>query len=340
MTALDLPETVRRGDLEWRVARAWPATAGPMPVELRSTDGPDRVRGAWWSSGRLAVDDAGDDPALPGLTGLDGQVVSHRPGKRAVVRAPGGEAYLKVVRPKKAAAVVAASDRAAAFGTRFVVPTLERDPSAEARGVVRFTAVPGRTLHALGADDSVTDAEWHDAWECWHDDWSAIAGTDAGGAPVHDATAEADVVREWAEHAARALPDTAAAIRRSADEVTAGLLRHPSSRLVLAHRDLHDKQLLWDGARLGLLDVDTVSAAEPELDLANLRAHVDLRVAQGHWSPDRAHVARTWIDRTAADVGADPERLVAYGAATRLRLACLYLFRPRWRAWAERTLRG
>lgn len=332
MTAL--PERVRHEGVEWTVSRAWPAAEGPVPVELRAGG---RVRGAWWSAGRLAVPPAGDDPALPGLRGIAGDVVSHRPGKRAVVRAPDGAAYLKVVRPKKAAAVVAASDRAAAFGTAFAVPALERDPDAEARGVVRFAALPGTTLHAWLADPSGDAAA---PWAAWHDAWIALAGTDAAGATAHDAAAEAGVVAEWAAHAVRELPDAGDAIRRGADAVQEGLLRHPSSRLVLAHRDLHDKQLLWDGERLGLLDVDTVSAAEPELDLANLREHVELRVAQGVWSPGAAEVARTWIDRTAAAVGADPERVAAYAAATRLRLACLYLFRPRWRDWAERTLRA
>jgi hypothetical protein len=332
VSLLDLPAEVRRDGVTWTVARAWPVAEGPVPVELRA-DG--AVRGAWWSAGRLAVDEAGGDPALPGLTGLAGAVVSHRPGKRAVVRPPDGSAYLKVVRPKKAAAVVAASDRAAAFGARFAVPILERDPAAEARGIVRFSALPGRTLHALGADPT---ARWDDAWERWHDDWVALAGTDAAGAAPHDAAAEARVVAEWAGHATRALPEAATAIGRRVDEVQAGLLRHPLRRLVLAHRDLHDKQLLWDGERLGLLDVDTVSAAEPELDLANLREHVDLRVAQGHWTRERAAVARAWIDRAAVAVGAEPDRLAAYAAATRLRLACLYLFRPHHRTWATRSL--
>ncbi|MFI8632763.1 hypothetical protein ACIGEP_09235 [Microbacterium sp. NPDC077663] len=327
-----LPERVRHEGVEWTVSRAWPAAEGPVPVELRAAD---RVRGAWWSGGRLAVPPAGDDPALPGLRGLAGDLVSHRPGKRAVVRTPDGAAYLKVVRPKKAAAVIAASDHAAAFGAAFALPELDRDGEAEARGVVRFSALPGTTLHAWVADPA---GDPHAPWTAWHESWVALAGTDAAGAAVHDAAAEAGVVADWAAHATRALPVAGDAIRRRVDAVQEGLLGHPSSRHVLAHRDLHDKQLLWDGERLGLLDVDTVSAAEPELDLANLREHVDLRVAQGMWAPARADVARTWIDRTAAAIGADPERTAAYAAATRLRLACLYLFRPRWRGWAERAL--
>ncbi|MEW1834694.1 hypothetical protein [Microbacterium sp. NPDC079995] len=329
---IGLPERVRHRGLEWTVSRAWPVAEGPVPVELRAGD---RVRGAWWSSGRLAVAPAGEDPALPGLHGITGDVVSHRPGKRAVVRAPDGTAYLKIVRPKKAAAVIAAAERAAPFGTAFAVPALERDTDAEGRGVVRFSALPGSTLHAWGASDH---GDPHAPWAAWHDAWIALAGTDAAAATPHDAAAEVAVVGEWAGHAARALPAGGDAIRRRADAVQARLLRHPSSRLALAHRDLHDKQLLWDGDRLGLLDVDTVSAAEPELDLANLQEHVDLRAEQGLWTPARADVARAWIDRTAYAVGADPERMAAYRASTRLRLACLYLFRPRWRGWAERAL--
>lgn len=329
MSAVDLPATARLDGETWTVSRAWPVAAGPQPVELRA-DG--RVRGAWWSGGRITADPTGVDPSLPGLADIAGDLVSHRPGKRAVVRADDG--FVKVVRPRKAADVVAASAQAAAFGTVFAVPEHAPDREAEARGVVRFSTVAGRTLHGLGADRATTDGDWDAAWRAWHTGWVRTVAADPGDAPVHDAEAEARVAMEWVAHAVRALPERAAALETGAAAVTRGLRRHPSPRLALSHRDLHDKQLLWDGERIGVLDVDTVARAEPELDLANLRVHVDLRLAQRHWSPARADVARRWIDRTADAVEADAARLAAYAAATRLRLGCLYLFRPQWRELA------
>ncbi len=112
-----------------------------------------------------------------------------------------------------------------------------------------------------------------------------------------------------------------------------------------AHRDLHDKQLLaGDGASIGLLDFDTLTLAEPALDLANLRVHLLLRRDQGRWSPARTGVALAAVDRVLDGSGVDPERTRAYAAATALRLACVHAYRPADRAvalqWWERLVAG
>ena len=39
-------------------------------------------------------------------------------------------------------------------------------------------------------------------------------------------------------------------------------------------------------------------------------------------------------------LGADPGRLAVHAEATRLRLACVYAFRPRWRGVAQDLLDG
>src|SRR5690606_8311584 len=109
--------------------------------------------------------------------------------------------------------------------------------------------------------------------------------------------------------------------------------------------DLHDKQLLWDGAapggrRLGVLDLDTACLADPVLDPANLAVHADLRRAQGLWSPDAAEAvvaaARSVVDDPVVE-GFD--RWALAELATVVRLVCVYAFRPQWRGkvarWAE-----
>ena len=50
---------------------------------------------------------------------------------------------------------------------------------------------------------------------------------------------------------------------------------------VAVHRDLHDGPLLVDGTQVGLLDPDTLALGEPELDLGNLLAHLQLAVCAG-----------------------------------------------------------
>ncbi|GAA1107793.1 hypothetical protein GCM10009582_01810 [Arthrobacter flavus] len=120
------------------------------------------------------------------------------------------------------------------------------------------------------------------------------------------------------------------------------LISGAPERSVLSHRDLHDKQLLFnaDSGSVGLIDCDTVSVAEPALDLANLLVHIDFRRAQGVFSAAAASTAKQAILETALAMKVSDTRMHAYSAATRLRLACLYAFRPPYRAvahfWFER----
>ena len=54
----------------------------------------------------------------------------------------------------------------------------------------------------------------------------------------------------------------------------------PAAELVLTHRDLHDGQWLVNDDRPCLLDFDLLCRAEPELDIANFLAHLELRRLQ------------------------------------------------------------
>lgn len=101
----------------------------------------------------------------------------------------------------------------------------------------------------------------------------------------------------------------------------------PEPAWVPAHRDLHDKQLLAVGDRVGLLDLDTLCRADPALDLANLLAPLRLRVLQGRCPPKIAARCAAVLLRTAG-LRAEPAALDTYTAASLLRLAAVYTFRP------------
>ena len=113
---------------------------------------------------------------------------------------------------------------------------------------------------------------------------------------------------------------------------------------VLVHRDLHDKQLMWDGTTLGLLDLDTATRGEAALDLGNLWAHIELRHVQGRLTrQDRDRI----LDLLGEVVAAAPttlRRVVTHHRAARLRLAYVYAFRPQSASWlphwVEETLRS
>ncbi|MFV0375433.1 phosphotransferase family protein [Microbacterium sp.] len=328
------PERTVIAGQAWRVSRAWPGEGGGMTVELRREGGGSGVRAGRWSAAggfRLAAE--GRDEHLPGLAGwaVRGTVVSHRLGRRAVVHS--GDGFVKIVRPRRVQAVVAAADAATVFSPAFRCARHRREPDAEREGAVVWEALPGRTLHEAGSDRGLPVRDWDRAWERWAVAWRSVIAADPRGLPVHGIREEAAVLRRWTEAAATVVPGLAAG--DAADRCVAALRDAGEGPAVPAHRDLHDKQILIDDdGGLSLLDVDTVCAADAALDLGNLRAHADLRARQGVWSPRRASIARRWIDDVAA-VTVPAERLAAAEAASRLRLACVYLFRPRWHALAR-----
>ncbi|MCO1339749.1 hypothetical protein BJH93_12735 [Kocuria polaris] len=333
---------------ELRIGRAWPRPDGTQDVE--GYDGAGRLRAGTWHGGdaRLELLHFGRDAALPGLPEVlvpGAELLVHRAGRRAVVRS--GDRYLKVLRRGRAAGVAAASTRLgevvrAAGGASATV--------LETRGAtVVFDTVPGLPLRSLAAGEDLS--RWRAAWEAFADTWARIVGRtpasgDAGGPTLarHDARAEVDVVLTWAGHLRRHDPlrlgDGLEGFDRRVYRVVGDLLAG-DDRLVFAHRDLHDEQLLYDPelGRIGLLDFDTAALAEAALDLGNLLAHLDLRHDQGLIGAPARDAARDILLRLAGRCGVPPARLSAYEAASRVRLIGVYAFRPRWRGLARGWLR-
>lgn len=256
-------------------------------------------------------------------------VVAHRPEKRAVVRlAPSHAAttYVKVVRPRRL-------DRTLS-GARLTiggVTTAQVRAVDEQLGTVTFAELPGRTLFDLLADPTVTDSRLEKVGNAvgvavrrLH---TAVAGPTL---PTHDADAELAVARRWVGLATdhHLLGARAADVDRllaAAEDLLAG----PAGTAALLHRDLHDKQLLIDGTDVGMLDFDLAALGDPALDLANLLTHLDLRARQ-----QRCPAARAQLCAAAVRDGYGPvppvwqRRMAGYQLATRVRLACVYAFRP------------
>ncbi len=308
------------------VRRAWPASDGSLTVEV--------VRDASLLAGRLSADGglrlAGHrrDPRLPGLTPSGGRLVVHRLHRRAVVLHP--DRATKVLRPGRAAGVAAVSSQMGEACRRAGLGAAAVRAVAEDR--LEFELLPGRTLHELG-DDGL------DGWRELAARWPLLARQPVN-VPAHDAAAEVAVLRQWLGHAELfgSLPRMAE-LARAVDRTCGGLADAPDPAVTL-HRDLHDKQALWDGDSLARLDLDTAARGEAALDLANLLTHVDLRHAQG--SLREPGPVREALAGVVEELRISPERLATYGAAARLRLAFVYSFRPsagRWLdAWVDRTL--
>ncbi|MCZ2860233.1 phosphotransferase [Blastococcus sp. VKM Ac-2987] len=320
-----------------RLLRAWPRSPEHLLLEIAlggaPTAGqwfadPDRARAVASATvgatvrGRLVLQPRGADRRLRGLGDLlaapGAALLAHRPERRAVLRHPGpggATVYTKVVRPDRLPDLLLAAERVTGLPVR--TPRLiGSDPRL---GRLTTAALPGRPLHELlGSPAAVPACRALGA---------ALAALHAApvppGTPVHDAAAEVAVLRRWSELARTWGAADIAGVEEAAGALAAG----PAGRPVLLHRDLHDRQVLVAGdGSVGLLDLDLLAAGEPALDLANLLVHLELRERQGLLRD--AAVLREAVLEGYRPSGATLDRVPAHAAATRLRLAAVYAFRP------------
>lgn len=311
------------------VRRGWPGKNGSITFETRDAGGRLRA-GMIDASGDVRLADYGRDKKLPELASSAGELLVHRFGKRAVVRQD--DAITKYLRPGKAAAVARMSTDIRAACRQIGLGTAQ--VSEHTDDSVTFSLLPGRSLHELG------DAG-RDGWEEFFARWPQWQGLQVDGLPTFSAVDEAVALRTWIGHARHHGVARADELARAADGVVERLLEgcaDAGSDYVLLHRDLHDKQLLWDGRVLSVLDLDTAAYGEAALDAGNLLTHVRLREMQGLLSPEFAAELAGRISRLVDS----PERLEVYAESAALRLACVYAFRPAagdwWSRWVERVL--
>lgn len=304
-----------------QVRRAWPGADGSLTFEQRDPDG--RLRAGHISAtGKLTITPYGTDPKLPDLLPqLAGELVVHRYGRRAVVL--GRDRVHKLLRPGRATGPAGAAHQVGHVCRRagLACPALLGATSSH----LEFTRLPGQSLHALGAAGLA-------GWERFAEAWPQVS---AAQLPLASFTAadEAAVLRRWLDMVTvhRALPDLDH-LQRAVEQVSAELQQEPEP-LVLAHRDLHDKQLLWSGSSLAVLDLDTAAYAEPSLDLGNLLTHLELRAQQGVWPAALAADIADRLQPLTSRLPVSPARLALYRRSAALRLACVYAFRPASAAW-------
>ena len=99
------------------------------------------------------------------------------------------------------------------------------------------------------------------------------------------------------------------------------------TRLCPVHRDFHDKQLLIQGPRLWLIDLDTATTGPPEIDVSNFVAHLRLRSLQGLQSGDAGREALFLKSYQNGTPPLDPDLLDFFLASTFFRLSCRYRLR-------------
>lgn len=348
------------GSTRMRVRRAWPRDLDdPRRGYTLEVEHPhDGVVGAVLDAsapgGRLVP----DDPRLPRLGRLRGAglaVLAHRTHKRAVLRAADGT-FVKLATPSATARALAAL---AAVDSRLGSASPARPAFAESggallrsfadRGELHLTPVPGRPLSAALATSGRERARG--LVEAIAGALTNLAGIRADrespALPRHSIADEARVLRRWVASAQACAPlsgrerellEDAAAIATELDR-----LARRDTALVLAHRDLHEGQILLDtgapaptflpagraGERpaVAFLDWDTAAWADPATDPANLLAHLD---RAGH------DELAAGLETALADAGhpayldaASRHRAAVLRRATALRLIAVHAFRPR-----------
>lgn len=276
---------------------------------------------------RVELTRYGRDKKLPALERLldDGELVVHRAGRRAVVRT--GDGYAKALRPAK---LPDAEARARAFH-RLGGPV--RTPEVlgvDDDGALTVGIVPGRSLHELGTEGGTFT--WREGWRAWADSWADWVTTPGLGddLPRYTVEDEEQTLTGWLLRVELARPAGVmlGRLRERFGAVMESL--HGLERDVwrLCHRDLHDKQVLTDAGRAGLIDSDTLAMADPAVDLGNLLAHVRLRETQGLLNPTRVGLAEALIWEVADSLEVPGAALNAWREAASLRLSCVYAFRP------------
>ena len=95
------------------------------------------------------------------------------------------------------------------------------------------------------------------------------------------------------------------------------------------HRDFYERQLIYDGKTITILDLDTLAHGEPSIDVGNLLAHLFLGALQaGRSVREYPPVARLVLDRYMAQRGAvDRDTLTFYLASALFRLGAVHVLR-------------
>ncbi|RTZ91788.1 MAG: hypothetical protein DSY92_03735 [Planctomycetota bacterium] len=106
------------------------------------------------------------------------------------------------------------------------------------------------------------------------------------------------------------------------------LLELDEVEMSLAHRDLHDKQMVVSTSGISLIDLDLLARADPALDRGNIIAHCRLRALQGLPVPWKKVASSIAAESRLRNIS--PAHLQAWTGATLCRLALIYGRRTRF----------
>ncbi len=271
-----------------------------------------------------------------GLGWLDDQVglssvLAYRLAKRCVVLVEntddGRKAVVKFSRSKSVKAMARAARLVAASGIP-VPPLLWESPAN------RFLAmgfVQGRGLEKLTGTHCIQGHRQTGKL------LRQLHGAQPMGQGVRTAQDECKQLSCWVPVAANLSPERAGEMGACLRALESRIPGQPA-QLATIHGDFYDKQVLVNDSQVVLLDFDTVTTGDPNLDLGNFLAHVRLRRKQ--YPDQRVTLASAGEAFLASygDLPSDPEGLAWWQAAALLRLAVVYSLRPHWQHLISRLL--
>ncbi len=293
---------------------------------------------------QIFLQPGGADRRLVGLAPLlnqeQGEMIVHRPERRAVVRLrqQGQLLYAKVVRPERTAALVATMQQMQQLAAgHFRTPAVQAYDAE--RGILYLTALPGKSVGDLLDEGALAMAAHHSGLILQRLHRFPLPAT----AQPHTAEGEIGVMEKWLQQLRWLAPTTAQAINAQTARIDKAL-RAATTPVVLLHRDYYDKQIfLWvnpatGSTEHGLLDFDLLAVGEAALDLANVLVHFELRTIQGRCTWAESATATSALLAAYEPSPAVAARIAAYADATRLRLACVYSCRPAGVPYVEALL--
>jgi len=256
-------------------------------------------------------------------------IISYRPGRRLVLRQVSDKhgSILKAYKKHKslqAAKNYAIAQSACEQGGFDIPELLQYETKSD------YLVMAKRVGKApIIASDAV--AIWAGIGSCLQRFQLSPGPNDLEEFSCHD---ELQVLDERAKRFLLCMPELPEGWQLGRDRLERTLTNLPPAMLGLAHRDLHDGQIIVAGNTISLLDFDLICHADMALDAGNLLAHMKLRTLQRRQSGGSS----AFTDCSKAflfSLGRQDEtgfesRLQFYQATTFFRLALLYALRPRW----------
>jgi aminoglycoside phosphotransferase (APT) family kinase protein len=350
--------------------RAWPRSRTHLVLEFISGAG-ELSPGQWFADPSLAsamlertcarepaapcaalerlgvfIQRDGWDVALPGirvaLQRPEAALVSHRPGRRAVVRvdAPTQTSFIKIVEPARIDRLITTLRTAAtAEGDDLRVPHITAID--EPHGCLEMTSIPGDPLSSIHEGESFSRAleAAGAALRLLHNARPPESWT----ARCHGPEAEFESLSRWLDFATTFAPDVAKRARPLIESLRASM---PEAGLeTMIHRDFHEGQVIVTEGRAGIIDFETLALGDSALDIGNMIAHLEWRSLT-----TRDVKSRTvqWTASLLSGYAGQPSDSLPgfttvasidwYRRMSHVRLLCVHAFRPGSLAALRRAL--